>query len=335
MNKVHTAVTSALFLFFGVAGLVFGGYALWQSWVLGAERVYLPGFWNAIVFGDVALLTGFLCVSGLPWLFWRLRRVHGFLDGMVGLGLFLVVALGAAGGLLAAVLSGSRGAWIVIPPALLVLYWLQWRRLVWPVQGVIGLLVALLLSGAYALPQTGVAERLAPLRVVVVAALEGDLTRVSLYRFMLYQVVARELIPARPVMGYGRGSLRAELQRLAYAGGYEPAQKAKLQSLVTNRNVWHTHNDVLQAWFVWGVPGLALLMMAYVLPLVWFVRGRHTTDMARQAVVTAGVLVPVSFMGFGLTYSLFAYPLLWLVYAGLVISLMVLGNSSQHRGEGA
>jgi hypothetical protein len=33
-------------------------------------------------------------------------------------------------------------------------------------------------------------------------------------------------------------------------------------------------------------------------------------------------------MGFGLTYSLFAYPLPWLVYAGLVGSLMVAENGS-------
>jgi O-antigen ligase len=325
---VPKAATSVLFLLFGVAGLVFGGHALWQNWALGVRRAHVPEVCNAIVFGDLALLLGLLCVGGLPWLFWRLRRAQGFLDGLVGLGLVLVVALGAAGGVLAAVLSGSRGAWIVIPPALLVLYGLQWRRWAWPAQAVLGLLVALLLSGAYALPQTGVAERLAPLRVAVVAAMDGEVTEVFWARPTLYRVVAGELIPARPVLGHGRGALPGELRRLADAGGDEPTRSAYLQRLATSRHVWHAHNDVLQAWFVWGLPGLALLLMAYGLPLVWFIRRRHATDMARQAVVTAGVLVPVTFMGFGLTYSLFAYPLPWLVYAGLVGSLMVAGNSS-------
>lgn len=60
LNKGHKAATGALFLFFAVAGLVFGGHALWQKWVLGVRRAHVPDVFNAIVFGDLALLLGVL-----------------------------------------------------------------------------------------------------------------------------------------------------------------------------------------------------------------------------------------------------------------------------------
>jgi O-antigen ligase len=300
-----------LFANVGLLGTVLGAYAYWQRSVVGVRRVDVPDYLNAILFGDLALLAGVLSAAGLVWAFrsfsWAPSRIA----------VFLLLVLGTLGGLLASMYSGSRGAWIVLPPALLVLFALQWRH--FPARVQLGIIVGVIGAAvlSYSLPQTGVAARIEPARLAVMGLLEGEPTRVFWYRPTLYVAVGRDLVPARLWTGYGPRVLRSELLALS-AGSASP----QLKRVAASRNAWHAHNDVLQALFTRGLPGLALLLFAYLAPVVWTLRrllkARPAVDSAERALLTALLLVPVCYAGFGLTYSLFAYWVPTIVYVVLV-----------------
>ncbi len=133
----------------GLAALVLGIDAVWESMMAGGF-LRPDGDTNvAILFGDLATLTAFLFAAGYIYIDARLPR-HGP----------LLVMSCVLVGLLASFLSGTRGAWIAVP-VLLVLF-LTCRHLLQPRIVLAGSAVAIVLFvGLFLLPQTHVRERLA------------------------------------------------------------------------------------------------------------------------------------------------------------------------------
>lgn len=312
--------TAAALVFAAVAlaGVWFGGFALWQRLVLGVRRAHLPDVMNAIVFGDLALLVAVVSAAGLFWVAQAVMRARAIRTTrwLLMVFLLLLLVLGVAGGLLATVYSATRGAWIVLPPALLVLYLLQWRRLPVAIQCALFASLAAVVVVVYLTPATGVAARIAPLHAAWLGLLDGDPFRVFWYRPTLYLVVARDLIPEHWLFGHGWSGLQADLQRLR-AESDNPA----LARIAVSPNAWHAHNDLLQLGYSRGVLGVAALLAAYALPVVIALRFRRRPEPAVQALVCALLLLAVCFIGFGLTYSLFAYWLPVAVYALMVLLL--------------
>lgn len=103
----------------GLGALLLGLDAMWES--LDAHGILRPnGDTNvAILFGDLATLTSFAFAAGYMYIDGRLPRLGPIL-----------VAIGVLMGLLAAFLSGTRGAWVAMP-VLLVLF-LSCRHLLHP-----------------------------------------------------------------------------------------------------------------------------------------------------------------------------------------------------------
>jgi len=97
------------FWWWGVAlgALLAGGIAAYEHWWLGRWRV--GNGINAIPFGNLALLLGSLSLAGLV----SLSSTRN--------GLRLVLGLAVVAGLLASVLSGTRGGWVVFPVLVLIL----------------------------------------------------------------------------------------------------------------------------------------------------------------------------------------------------------------------
>ncbi len=128
------------FWWWGLAfgALLAGAIAAYEHWWLGRWRV--GNGVNAIPFGNLSLLLGTLSLAGL------------MSSSSIRNELRLVLALAAVGGLLASVLSGTRGGWVVFPVLVLILLLAlretgsRWGRLrVGPVW-LVGVLVAVLLA---------------------------------------------------------------------------------------------------------------------------------------------------------------------------------------------
>lgn len=285
----------------GLGGLATGGWALWQA-VNGIRRVTGHEPLHAIFYGNLSLLTSMLCLAAIGWALSRPRRPI----------LLVLLALGALGGISASVLSGTRGGWVALPLILLVFQrgfgrWLPGRQAAawWLAAG-------LLLAGVYLLPQTGVQYRIGLAVSEVEHYLEGErarttsvTTRLEMWRGTLV------LIREQPLLGHGETGYREGLRSLT--------ESDELDRSVHAHD--HSHNDLLDVWVKRGLPGLLALLGLYLLPLLLFRSGLNHPDNSHRALAVAGLLLPVAFIDFGLTYSFMAYPVGAAVYCGWLVVL--------------
>lgn len=278
-----------------LGGVLIGGWALWQR-MEGMSRASGHEPLHPILFGNLGLLTGALCVAGLGWA-WICRN---------RLWWSLMLLAGGAGGMLASMLSGTRGGWIALPLTLLVLHrgfgrWLPlWQQLMgW--LGVIALLGALV-----AIPQTGMQQRLALAADEVQHYLVGeraDTASVNL-RLEVWQGTV-QLITERPLLGHGESRYRQAMAALV-----------EQDDLDARGGIFtHAHGDLLDGWVKRGLPGLGTILTLYLLPIWLFSRGLNHTDPAHRALAVAGLLLPVAFLDFGLSYSFLAYAAGMVVYS--------------------
>lgn len=296
---------SALWAGLAMGGMLAGGWALWQRLQEGAGRASGHDPLHAILFGNVSLLTGGLCLAGVVWALARPRHT----------GWLLVLAAGAIGGLLASVLSGTRGGWVALPLILLLFHrgflaWLPgWQQaLAW-------LSVVTLAIGLYAVPQTGVQHRVGLAMDELSHYLEGEsaptasvTARLEMWRG------AWQLIQQRPLLGHGSEGYRQGMAELVEGAVVAP-------SVLPHG---HAHNDLLDAWAKFGLPGLMALLALYLLPVLLFRSGLRHADTTHRTLAVAGLLLPVAFIDFGLTYSFFAYPVGGAVYSAWLVVLWTL-----------
>ncbi len=293
----------ATWLWAGLAlgSLAAGAWAFWQRVIEHTARANGHEPLHAILFGNLGLLLGLLCLAGLSWSFARRERWPWSL---------LLIAGGLAG-LVTSALSGSRGGWIGLPLAIWVLYRGHGRRL--PLSWRVTLVAALmaLLGSLYALPQTGVAKRVDNAIIGVRQYVAGDDEMTSVSARLDMWRGSSELIFERPLLGWGASGYQAAMRERGAEGEQDPSLG----------RFWHAHNDVLDAWVKRGLPGLLALLALYFTPLWLFARGVGAGSGERRALAVAGTLVPVAFIDFGLTYSFLAYPAGGLVY-GLLIAIL-------------
>lgn len=262
--------------------------ALWQVQVLHLERA--EGYTNAIQFGNLALLLG-LC-SAIWVLQERPPRAQAF-AGWVG----------AAMGLLASLASGSRGGWVMLPPLMLLILWLQRP------------------------PGAAPAGRRAARAVLVTAAICTVLATLPVVQ-QRAELAADEL-QQQAQQGAGTSvGLRVAFWRQAWADGlehpwvgvgqlgYEQRQRAAvargaMPALAIRYN--HAHNEWLDMFAKRGLLGVLGLLLFYAVPGVLFGRalrqvgGDTPAQRARRAAALCGLTTVLAYLGFGLTQVMFAH----------------------------
>lgn len=268
-------------------------FIAWQRLGEGIERP--GGLINAITFGDLSLLLGLLSLAGAidsrgkPW--------------QVAL-----LGVGALAGVVASVMTGTRGGWLALPLAALVLLprlrGLGGRHL--------GALVgggAVLLAAVWFAPGLGLHARFIEAVDEAHTWYEGGNvwtnvgTRLELWKGALM------LIEERPLLGRDFDAGRARLAEYARDGRLDPMVL----------ELPHLHNDGLQALATGGVVGFAFWVAILAAPLVFFLRRLGRDGRAPQfAVALAGTLVVLAYMGFGLTEVIF-----WSMKGSLFYALMV------------
>jgi len=275
------------FWWWGVAigALLVGGIAAYEHWWLGRWRV--GNGINAIPFGNLALLLGALSLAGLvclPSARWWLR---------------LAFVLAAVGGLLASVLSGTRGGWVVFPVLalilLLALHSTGIRRggLQIKVVGLAGVLVAVLLAMSL-MPGAPVKGRLTEVATNLQEYAGGDAGSSLGVRLEMWRA-GWQLITLRPGLGWGEGRLEAQRDLWVEEGRFHSGISRYDQ----------LHSDLVDTFARRGVVGLLSLMALYGVPLWLFWRHwRKSGDEQTRALALCGVLIVVGFAGFGLSQSM-------------------------------
>jgi O-antigen ligase len=268
-------------------------FIAWQRLGLHIDRP--GGLINAITFGDLSLLLGLLALAGAIDMRHDARQAA-------------IAGVGVLAGLAASVLTGSRGGWLALLLAGLILLrsarTLQSRR-------VRALLAAgaVMLAAAWFTPALGMQQRFADGVDEARTWMDGGNvftnvgTRLELWKGALM------LIRERPLLGRDFVADRARLAEFAREGHLDPVVLP----------LPHLHNDGLQELATGGVVGFALWAAMLVAPLVFFARRLGLDARAPQfAVALAGLLVVLSYFSFGLTEVIF-----WSVKGSVFYALMV------------
>jgi O-antigen ligase len=248
-----------------------------------AQGVLRPagGTTNPIQFGNISMLMGILCLTGLGWALAQPRR----------LGWSALLLLGCAFGIIGSLLTSSRGGWIALPVCACVLslhYANMHGRRYW-YGGMLAL--AALVALAYAIPQSSVKARtLIALQEVRDISLPGS-TETSLGQrlHMWRNVIA--MAPAKPLLGWGKQ-------------GYMDRKRALIEDGKAPNSIGeytNAHNEYLDALVKQGVLGLAALLLLFLLPLSLFARELKSPDRRRHPYALAGVSLGICYMVFGLT----------------------------------
>ena len=282
-----------------VGALGAGGWAVWLKVIEGVVRP--GGYNNPIQFGNLSMLLGVLCLAALGWAVTQRRRYFWVT-------LFLVAAVL---GIVGSVISGSRGGWIGIPFVLLVLFrayapLIRKRVSVAALAGVL-----LTLAAVYAVPETGVKERVYQAVEQVQRYASGDRSATSVgARFEMWRG-SGHLIAEKPLLGWGTEGYRQAMQGLGSEGVIT----------VHSSTFGHAHNEFIDSFAKRGLLGLVVLLGVYLLPMRFFAEELGASDLSLRATATAGVLLSVTYLDFGLTQSFLSHNSGVMMYAFLLAVL--------------
>ncbi|MCE9662532.1 O-antigen ligase family protein [Halomonas sp. M5N1S17] len=291
------------------------GAGIWAGWQKLVEEAWrAEGHTHVIQFGNLSMLLGVLCLAGLGWAVVQPRRNLWF----------ALLLLGALGGILGSLFSGSRGGWIGFPIVLLVLYRGYGRQLPGRIKVAVLAVVVVGASSVYALPQTGVQSRVHEAFSDVERYISGESRTSSVgARFEMWKG-AYHLILEKPVTGWGHLGYREGMDLLAEEGVIHPRVTI----------FGHAHNEFIDAFAKRGVIGLAVLLALYLVPMRFFARQMAARNLELRSLAVAGVLLPVAYIDFGLSQVFLAHNSGVMMFA---FWLAVLWGSFQARikaGEG-
>ncbi len=285
------------FLLWGIAiGAAAGGLrALWDVHVLGFGRAWIDTVHSsgAIQYGNLSGLWGLMC-----WVQWVV--FHDRWTGRQRLGMALCALLGLLGSLL----SQTRGGWLALALCLLPLSWLLMRHL-WSqrlAKGGAVLLTLALLLGWYQAPQ--LEQRWEQAHSEIQAYWVDGNANTSVGQRLDHWQLAWRMGMDRPWLGWGEAGYQQEKTRRVQAGQAHPFVL----------EFGHAHNEWLDMFAKRGLLGVGGLVLFYGIPLVLFWPTRRRVRNAdgtlnRDALCLrlVGALLPLGYLGFGLTQVFLAH----------------------------
>lgn len=282
---------SALWAGLAVGGLGSGVVALVQTVGLGLERAH--GFTNAIQYGNLSLLIGIMALAALLVLWPHLTAIQR-----------VWLACGGALGLVGSLLSETRGGWLALLPMAAVLMLVLARRglgaRVWRAALALGVASAL----AWPFVHGELQARLDLASSEVQAYVQRHEAATSIGQRLEHWRLAARMGSERPLFGWG-GAYDAEKRRQVEAGLADPFVLG----------FGHAHNEILDTFARRGLIGVALLLLYLLLPLWLFWPraariGAGDGDLVaatRLALGLVGILLPLGYLGFGLTQVFFSH----------------------------
>lgn len=277
-------------------------FAIYQRFGLMLPRA--EGFSMPITFGDLAMAMGLMSLAGIRQVArtrWAALPYLAFLAGVV-----------------ASILSASRGGWLALLLSFIPLY-VYGRDYVG--RRVLAIVAASLIvvGGVSALPETGVRERLNEITTQM-AQYEGGNSNTSVGARIEMWKGAWTMFVEHPVGGVGRANFNRGLNQLIGRGAIDPAMGI----------FRHAHNEMLNALATEGLPGGLALLALYCAPLVFFGRQLRRAGSQRPYAL-AGIMLVLAFIAFGMTQVMFVHHVGSAFYALTVCVLAGLCLQEQRR----
>ena len=268
-----------------------GAVALYQTSVLHLPRA--TGYTNAIQYGDLSLLLGLMCAVLLlvDWARWQPWQRLAWAVAML---------LGCLGSLL----SGSRGGWLALGVVLPVCALLLARRGQWPMLLRSGAVVLAMLAALLLFKGAEVEQRLDEAHNEAQVYQDQGNADTSIGHRLAHWRLAWQMGLERPLLGWGRSGYTQEKARRV-AAGQAPASVLMFT---------HAHNEAFDLFAKRGLLGVAMLGLFYGVPLWLFWPRRQrvldnagTLDREVLGLCLVGILLPLSYFGFGLTQVFLAH----------------------------
>ena len=273
------------------------GFAVFQRFVLQMPRA--EGFSMPITFGDLAMAMGLMSLAGIQQSSASASRSRWAALPYLSFG----------AGVIASILSGSRGGWLALLLSFLPMY--SYGRHALGRRTVVILVASVGLMGAASLlPQTGVRERILDVSREITLYNNGNPDTSVGARLEMWKG-AWTLFIEHPVTGIGRANYNLGMNNLIDRGIINPAM----------RDYRHAHNELLNALATQGLLGALALLALYAVPLRFFTRQLRVAGPHRPYAL-AGVLLVLSFIDFGLTQVMFAHHVSSAFYAVCVCVLV-------------
>ncbi|MGO0789574.1 O-antigen ligase family protein [Herbaspirillum seropedicae] len=286
-----------------VGALGAGLLSLWQWLADGNARP--GGSTNPIQYGNIAALLAILAACGLA----RAIRLQHALRWK------LLYAAGVVAALMATLLSGSRGSWLALPVCAVMAAWLMVRAGYARRVLQLGAAALAVLVGLVLLPQSSLSARMR----LALAETDGYVQRADAQssvgaRLEMWRI-GLQLAPEHLLAGWGKQGMVEAKHEMVMQGRASPS--------VDDHT--HLHNEYLDALVKRGVPGLAALLVLYLLPL-WLFQRRQRLVAGSEArlAATAGVMLVLSYLAFGLTQAFLTHNNGVMLYAFLCSILWAL-----------
>lgn len=264
------------------AGATGGGLlALWEKLELSELRA--SGFTNPIQYGNISMLLGTLCLAGLGWASTR-KHARTWVAALV---------IGATIGILGSFLTASRGSWVGLPVCLIILYRYHGRALKKSHLIAATVAVIVVLGAVFITPQAGMQARVHDAVTETDGYFENGDANTSVGARLEMWRTAVMIFPAHPWIGWGKNGFMQRKKELIAEG--------KVAAFTGDHT--HSHNEYLDAAVKRGVVGFIGVMLLYGTLIITFMRGMRQGSAENRPYALSGVLMTVSYIGFGLTQS--------------------------------
>lgn len=235
---------------------------------------------NAIQYGNLSLLIGFMCMPGL---FWALKK-----ENNKRLWVLIMIA-GLVLGTTASILSGSRGGWIGAPIILLVTLTTFRKQLSLKSILLLAAIILTSLTTAYQTPETGLKHRI-QLVPKEIELYQNGITTTSIGTRLELWKAAILLSKEKPIFGWGKPAYLEQISLLKEENKINP-------SILSD-----PHNMYLSILVFRGAIGLMSLILLYISALYIFNRVKMNNKDSFY-LSTAGTILVLFYIDFGLTQT--------------------------------
>lgn len=275
LKKYQIEVGRAFLFGLMVAAVVMFGQAFYQTSVLGWARAV--GAYNSLILGDVSMLVVVIVICAFLTVF---KSWWHYLLGVLAVGLALS----------ASVMSGSRGAWILLPVAIIWFLWIKRKSLgVIPLVSII-IIGSLSVWGTLSLDQVNNRINTAVLQYKDYSQDPAKTSPVGARLEMWRDSIA--ILKANPLFGTGIGDFKNDRLQL-FKDGY-----SRLDA-----QFGHAHNIYFDVLATTGLVGfIGLLVFMQIIPFQMFYSfWMKESDSWIKFYALSGMTTIIAFAVFGLT----------------------------------
>jgi len=283
-------------------------YAAYQHHVLDIDRIY--GASHPVIFGGLIATMTFVAISNFPkeTIAEKILSMLSFVFGVYTV-----------------VLSGTRGAWLLILllPFLLLVVWSKQQLITKKT-----LLIILVAIGALIF-SLSFSDKIAKRVDLVFNQFSASVTKDSTSSVETRLTMWRhgfEVFKQKPYLGHGlQNTTNVVAERIRNESNEFQGLKLKQVENYFKR-FDHLHNEYVNTAVAKGILGLATLLVLLLLPLIMFWKRVTATDSSKAYFATIGIITIVSYLIIGLTNIISTQPLLNMFFL-VILAVSFIGSS--------